>query len=165
MRRPHGVRGALLVRSLSEVEGRFAPGTELELVTEGGERRTVEVLHAAPHAGDLLMTLVGYESRDAVESFRGAALEVRREATPSAPEGAYYYFELVGCRCADLAEGELGTVERVVEDGGGLLLEVTDGERTIPIPFVRSFIRSIDVPGRRIELSLPEGLVESCAST
>ncbi len=165
MRRPHGVRGALLVRPLSDVEGRFAPGTQLELVAADGGRQVVEVARAAPHAGDLLVSLVGFDSRESVDPLRGSTFEVKRADTPAAPTGAYYYFELVGCRCADLREGDLGVVERVVEDGGGLLLEVRDGTRTIPVPFVRSFIRSIDVAGRRIELTLPEGLVESCAST
>jgi ribosomal 30S subunit maturation factor RimM len=59
----------------------------------------------------------------------------------------------------------------VVEDGGGLLL-IIEGEgegeretgRRIPVPFVREFLREVDVAGARIELELPPGLVETCAS-
>ena len=165
MRRPHGVRGTLLVQPLSDVEDRFAPGNELLLVSAEGRRQRVEVAHSALHGGDLLLSLVGFDSRDAVESLRGATLEVSRTATPAAPEGAFYYFELIGCECSDLNEGLLGVVEGVIEDGGGLLLKVSDGPRIVLVPFVQSFIRSIDVPARRIELELPEGLIDSCAST
>ncbi len=165
VRRPHGVHGGLVVEPLSNVPGRFAPGTELVLVSADGRRQPVEVARSAPHGRRLLVSLVGYEDRDAVEPLRGAVLEVSRAATPSAPEGAFYYFELVGCECADLDRGGLGTVSDVIEDGGGLLLEVSDGARTLLVPFVRSFIRSVDIAGRRIELELPEGLIDSCAST
>jgi hypothetical protein len=32
------------------------------------------------------------------------------------------------------------------------------------VPFVREFLREVDVVGARIELELPPGLVETCAS-
>ncbi len=165
MLRPHGVHGGLVVEPLSDVPGRFAPGTELLLVSADGRRQAVEVARSAPHGRRLLMSLVGFDSRDAVEPLRNRTLEVSRDSTPSAPEGAFYYFELVGCECADLHAGGLGSVRGVIEDGGGLLLEVSDGARTLLVPFVRSFIRSVDVAGRRIELELPDGLIETCVST
>ena len=52
----------------------------------------------------------------------------------------------------------------VVEDGGGLLLSLADGERQLLVPFVREFVRAIDIDDRLIELDLPPGLLESCAS-
>lgn len=165
MRRPHGVRGAILVEPLSDVPERFAPGSTLDLVTADGLRQSVEIVSAAPHGDALRLSLAGFTDRDRVEILRGATLEVSRDLTPAAPEGEFYYFELTGCLCVDALAGELGTVSRVIEDGGGLLLEVVDGARTLPIPFVRAFVRSVDVAGRRIELDLPEGLIEACAST
>ena len=165
MRRPHGIRGAVLIEPLSDVPERFAPGSVLDLVGADGRRQPVEVVHAAAHGDSLRVSFVGFDSRDDVEPLRGGTLEVSRERTPAAPDGEFYYFELAGCVCVDRVGGTLGTVSAVIEDGGGLLLEVVDGERTLPIPFVRAFIHSIDIPGRRIELELPEGLIETCAST
>ena len=95
---------------------------------------------------------------------RGALLEIARTEVPSAPEGSYYFFELVGCVCEDIREGELGTVERVLEDGGGLVLEINKGSETLLIPFVRAYLTEMDRVGRRIEVDLPEGLVEICTS-
>ncbi len=165
MRRPHGVHGGLLIEALSDVPQRFAPGSVLDLVTADGRRRPVEVAQAAPHGDSLRVSFVGFDDRDDVEPLRGATLEVRRELTPSAPEGEFYYFELAGCVCVDRVGGTLGPVSGVIEDGGGLLLEVVDGDRTLLIPFVKAFIVAIDIPGRRIELDLPEGLIETCGST
>ena len=52
----------------------------------------------------------------------------------------------------------------IVEDGGGVLLEVSDGQRRLLIPFVEAFLEKVDITGRQIELRLPEGLVDVCVS-
>ena len=78
--------------------------------------------------------------------------------------GSRCHREQYGCRCRDAAAGDLGEVVDLVEDGGGLLLVVDDGQRRVPVPFVRAFLRRVDPEGREIELELPPGLLEACAS-
>lgn len=162
--RPHGVRGELKVEVLSDVPDRFAPGSRLLLVRQGGApvERTVESIRAL-QGGFGVVRLAGVGDRDAAEALRDAWLEVPRSAVPAAAEGEYYQYELIGCRCTDGGE-ELGTVVDVIEDGGGLLLVVEGAGRRLPIPFVRGFLRQVDVAGRTIALELPPGLVEACAS-
>lgn len=90
-------------------------------------------------------------------------LEVPRSEVPEAPAGTYYHWQLLGCRCRAGSE-DLGTVVEVVEDGGGLLLICESEGRKVPVPFVAEFLREVDVAGGRIELDLPPGLLEACAS-
>lgn len=164
----HGVRGEVSVEPYSEVEGRFAPGARMLALRPhlGAEPVVVETIR--PHKGRLLIRFDGVADRDAAEALRGAVLEVPREAVPAPPEGTWYYFQLVGCRCHDAREGDLGEVVDVVEDGGGVLLDVREsgeeGGRRLLIPFVGALVRGVDPEVRRIELELPEGLVEACAS-
>ncbi len=166
VRRPHGVRGTIVVAAESDNPERFAPGSELIAVVPGGAEQTLTVVEAKPHGpGCLALRCAGIESREQAEALRGAGLEVDRRLVPPAPDGTYYYFELIGCRCRDRVEGELGQVVDVVEDGGGLLLIVESEGRVVPIPFVARFVARIDVAAGQIELDLPAGLVESCAST
>lgn len=143
----------------SELPERFEVGAEL---LSAGRRVTVETVR--PHRGGLLVRFEGVLDRDAAEALRGSVLEIARAAVPQAPEGTWYYFELVGCRCDDRREGTLGEVADVIEDGGGVLLDVRDGGRRLLVPFVHEFVRRVDPESRRIELELPEGLVEACAS-
>ena len=164
VRRPHGVRGELAVEATTDVPGRFAPGEVLEMVAVNGERRDLEILSVRSHRGQLLVRFRGIEDRDAADEARGASLEVAAGRSPAAPKGWYYYHELIGCTCHDLTAGVLGVVDEVVEDGGGLLLSLIDDGTVTLVPFVDEFIRLIDLDGRRIELELPEGLVESCVS-
>lgn len=157
--RPHGVRGEVVVEPYSEVEERFECGASLWLGI-----RSLTVATVRPHRGGLLIQFDGVEDRDAADELRGGVLEIARDAVPEAPEGTWYYFQLAGCRCRDRREGDLGEVVDVVEDGGGILLDVRAEGRRLLVPFVREFVREVDPEARRVELELPEGLVEACTS-
>lgn len=167
--RPHGVRGEVTVASQTDNGQRFAPGASLILFAHGSAvSRTLRVERSAPHKGGFRVAFEGIVDRVAAESLRGAELGVPRESVPEARAGSYYFFELVGCRCFDERDGELGTVVEVLADGGGWLLEVEHREgasgRRMALPFVEEFLVRVDRAGRRIDWRLPEGLVEACAS-
>ena len=164
IRRPHGVRGEILVDVVSEAPGRLAPGSELWLEPVEGAGRQVTIAANRPHSRGALLLLEGLEDRNAVEPLRGAALEADRRTVAPAPDGSYWYFELVGCSCHDAEHGELGEVREVIEDGGGLLLEVRGEAGLLLVPFADEYVAAVDVAGRRIDLELPSGLVETCTS-
>ncbi len=164
VRRPHGVRGALLVTVLTDVPDRFAVGEPLSLVSSGGDRRTTIIAQSRRIASGQIVQLREIGSRDEAETLRGWFLEVERERVPPAPEGSYYHFELIGCRCVDLEAGELGWVTGVVDDGGGLLLEIEGPRQSLLVPFVKAYLRDIDTQARRLVFQLPEGLIETCGS-
>ncbi|MDX1382680.1 MAG: ribosome maturation factor RimM [Thermoanaerobaculia bacterium] len=161
--KPHGLRGDLVVEASTDVAERFAPGSMLTLA--GPRERRLEVARCRVHKGLLLVAFAGLESRDDVEGLRGLELVVARQDVPAAPPGSYYYFELVGCACRDESAGDLGRVVDVVEDGGGLILEIERGSRKLLVPFVNAYLVEVDVAGRRIALDLPPGLIETCEST
>ncbi len=181
--RPHGIQGELVVQVLSDVPDRLAPGRRLLLTwddpaskrspgapvkpaTPARPATTVVVKTERPHKTGALIRFEGVEDRDRAEELRGGWLEVLQSEVPEPPAGTYYHYQLLGCRCFD-GETDLGEVVELLEDGGGLLLIVSDGERRLPIPFVKGFLKSVDVTAgaaKKIELELPPGLVETCAS-
>jgi len=163
---PHGIRGEVKVEVLTDREERFVAGSKLLTDTRPGRGDDRLVIVAArPHKHNLLVRLEGVDDRDAAEALRGATLEILREEVPPAPEGRYYHFELVGCRCRDGVHGDLGTVQDVVDHGAGELLRVVNADgRELLLPFVDSFIERVDMEAREIDWTLPEGLVEICGS-
>jgi 16S rRNA processing protein RimM len=165
VRRAHGVRGEVVVEALSDVAGRFTAGARFLVTPVGGARRALRAEGVRSHNEGLLVRFEGVATRDEADRLRGADLEVPSGDSPRPPAGAFYYFELVGCRCRDQRHGELGRVAEVVEDGGGLLLEIESPGRRLLVPFVRAFLKSVDVSAGEIELELPEGLIEACEST
>ena len=164
IRKPHGVHGEVSVTILSDVGNRFEVGAELRMVRSGDLARTLSVVAKRSVKNGAILRFAGFETREQAESLRGSVLEVPRERVPAAPVGSYYYFELIGCDCFDFSAGSLGQVVDVLDDGGGLLLEIEQDESKLLVPFVSAYLREVDVERRRIELQLPDGLIESCGS-
>lgn len=168
--RPHGIQGEVTVALWSDYDRRFSPGAELMAAAPadlGGARgrreRVLCVDRASPYKGGLRVAFAGVADRDAAEALRGLELWVPIEQVPEPPAGSYYVFELIGCRCVDECDGEIGTVVDIQEDGGGTLLEVEkEGVRAV-VPFVEAFLVGVDRDARRIDLRLPEGLLATCA--
>lgn len=166
VRRPHGVRGVVAVELLSDNPDRFRPGAEMVLANaDGRELRRVRVASAVPFKDGLRVAFDGVTSRDEVEGWRAATLEVPRSAVPPAPPGERYLFELVGRRCRDRRAGELGRVIDLVADGGGwlVIVERPDGSR-LPLPYVERLLAGPPAAEGDLEWDLPEGLIEACAS-
>ena len=163
--RPHGLRGEVKVAVHSDIEERFAVGKTLILVAPNGDAEPVRIGGFRWSQGVGLMLLEGWEGRDRAEALRGHRLEIDRHQVPEAPEGSYYYFDLVGCRCLDRQLGVLGEVEDLLEDGGGLLMSIRRAEGTVLlVPFVDAFLGEIDLEAKVIQVDLPAGLVETCES-
>jgi len=164
VRKPHGVQGEVSVFVLSDVHERFVAGAVVDIALTTGQRRRARISSVRGGRSDAIVRFSDLETRDQAEELRGAVLEIERSRVPRAPPGTYYFFELVGCECVDKQAGELGIVERVLDDGGGLVLEVTGGSGNLLVPFVEAYLKDVDIVARRIDLELPEGLVETCTS-
>ncbi|HSN88729.1 MAG TPA: ribosome maturation factor RimM [Thermoanaerobaculia bacterium] len=161
--RPHGVRGEVSIEVLSDVPGRFEPGSVLLAAREGEAPARLKVAAGRPHKAGAVVRFEGFDDRDRAEELRGMWLEVSRSEVPEPPAGTYYHWQLLGCRCR-AGEEDLGTVVELLEEGGGLLLVCEREGRRVPVPFVERFLREVDVAEGRIELDLPPGLLEACAS-
>lgn len=167
---PHGIEGEVTVEVLTDRPERFEPGERLLAMPVAGKQagRWLTIAASRRHRGMVLVTFAEVPDRTAAEALGKVTLEVETAGLPPAPEDAFYHHELIGCRCVDARAGEIGTVEELIEDGGGLLLLVSevreDGPRNVLVPFVKAFLRRVDVANGIIELDLPAGLLSTCAS-
>ncbi len=165
IRRPHGIRGEVRVEVESDNPERFDPGSELILRPVAGASRRLTVKNSRLDKDSLLVEFEGIADRNDVETWRNARLEIEESALPVLPQGEIYVFELVGCACFDRAAGHLGNVTDVIEDGGGLMMLVEKEGRVLPVPYVKALVPEVDVTARRIDVDLPEGLIEACLQT
>ena len=76
--RPHGVRGDVAVEVLSDVPGRFEPGSSLLAAREGETPARLKVAAGRPHKGGVVVRFEGIDDRDRAEELRGMWLEVPR---------------------------------------------------------------------------------------
>ena len=158
--RPHGVRGAVSIEvRTDEPDKRFAVGSRL-LAASG---RELVVTSSTWHRGRLLLTFDGYDDRTAIEELRNQLLSVDRpdDEQPADPE-EFYDSALEGCEVVDSSGTPIGIVHEVSHlPAHDMLVVRTPDEREVLVPFVEAFVPTIDVPGKRIVITPPDGLLDA----
>lgn len=158
--RPHGVRGDVNVESRTDdPDRRFAPGTAL--TTDRADHRTLVVDGYRWHSGRLLLHFEGVTDRTAVESLRGVLLstDVDPDETPRDPD-EFYDHQLVGLAVVDMKGAVVGAVREVVHGAQDLLVVSRPDAGDAMVPFVRALVPEVDLPGGRLVVDLPEGLLD-----
>lgn len=162
--RAHGLRGelALDVRTDDPV-ARLTVGSPLR--TEPAARGPLTIVGRREQHGRWYVTFAEASDRTAAEALRGVELVVDVADEGADDEEAWYPHELAGLR-AEHVDGRLlgeiiGLEHRPAHDM--LVLREPDGART-QIPFVRAIVPVVDVPGGRVVLDPPGGLLAADAA-
>jgi 16S rRNA processing protein RimM len=159
--RPHGIRGEVTVEVRTDSpDDRYAPGAVL--LTDPVARGPLTVAAVRWHQGRMLLALEGVHDRNAAEALRDVILsaQVDDNDAPDDPD-EFYDHQLIGLR-AELADGSpLGDVVDVVHlPSQDLLSIIRSASREVLVPFVTEFVPTIDVPGGRVVVTPPPGLLE-----
>jgi 16S rRNA processing protein RimM len=160
--KPHGIRGELGVKSLTErPDLRFQPGNELLAGPDEGTLGRVKILSARPHKLGFLAVFESVEDREAAEAMRGWGLFIREEEAAELDPDRYYHHQLVGLNVLDEDRAVLGRVGGIVEMPANDLLEVesVDGGKFL-VPMVDEIVRRVDIEAGTLTVRLPEGLRE-----
>lgn len=158
--RPRGVRGEVLVRAQTDVPGRMEHlKTAVARLTNGSDT-PVKVDAAWRHRANWVLKLVGVESIEAAEPFRGAELWVSFADRGTLADGDFFRSDLIGCEVFDRSTGQrLGPVGGWQQYGGPPLMEVTVQGREALIPFVGALC-DVDLEKRTIRVNVPDGLLD-----
>lgn len=157
----HGLRGELVVEpSTDNAEERFAPGVVLQ-VAGGPAARALTITAARRHGERLLVTAAEVADRDAAEALRRALLAAPGSAEDTGDVDEFHDHQLEGL-VAELTDGTVvGTVSAVAHGAGGELLVIEPaGGGELLVPFVKQIVPTVDVPGGRVVLDPPEGLLD-----
>lgn len=154
----HGIRGALRLRTFTEVpENVLAYGPLLD--EEGRELLRIRRV-VGRWKGGLVVEAEGVSDRTHAEFLRGLKVYVPRSALPEPGEEEYYHVDLIGLRVVDEAGNDLGRVLAVHDFGGGEILEYGhDRRRTHMVLFTRETVPVVDLEGGRIVVRPPAEVV------
>jgi 16S rRNA processing protein RimM len=166
IRRPQGRKGEVLAELLTDFPEKFSERKRLWLIQEDGAAapREVELLDHWPHKGSMILHFAGIDSISAAEELAGLVVAIPRGERIPLVEDEAYISDLVGCALVDVAGGaavdvgEIADVDRSAGPVALLVVRGTTGE--ILVPFAKSYLRRIDLEARRVEMALPEGLVD-----
>ncbi len=160
--RAHGIRGevAVVVRT-DEPDTRFVPGTAL--ATEPPDRGPLTVAAIRWHSGRLLVTFEGVRDRTAAEDLRGTLLVLDSAQIPASDDpDEFYDHQLIGLGVVTAAGDAVGEVTDVLHHGQDLLVVRRDhgAVREALVPFVSAIVTEVDVPGGRLVIDPPPGLLD-----
>jgi len=153
---PHGVRGEVRVKVLTDFPERFNVGSELLLEGELARRK---VISARPHKGLLLIKFAGLPDRNAVESLRGKYIFIAREDAMALKENEYYEDELVGLRVETLAGEMLGELVEVMWTGANEVYVVHGEKGELLLPAIADVVQVVDLEAGVMRVTLLPGLV------
>jgi len=124
----------------------------------------VELVAHWLHKGGIVLHFAGVDSISDAEKLIGQLVAIPKEQRAALGEDGAYIGDLIGCILVDVAGAEpavVGTIEDVDTTAGPVPLLVVEGARgEVLVPYAKSFLRRLDVEGKRVEMDLPEGLVE-----
>jgi 16S rRNA processing protein RimM len=159
VRRAHGIKGAVVVKPLTDDPDRFAAGRTL--ATDRSEPRQLTITAVQPHKEGLLITFEGVGNRDGAEKLRGISLLIepsqRRELGPD----EFWPEQLVGLRVFDRTGTELGSISMVIVGSAQDRLQIAGPRGGFELPFVAALVPEVDIAAGRIVIDPPLGLVES----
>jgi len=155
--RPHGLSGELRVYPLTNNPERFLKLQKV-ILRHGEADHHFKVLKARLQMEFVLIAVEGINSADQAEKYRGWEVRIDRSEVLPLEEG-WYYFELEGMQ---VYEGDLllGTLSQVLETGANDVYVVKGSKGEICVPALKSVVQHVDVPGRRMDVILPPGLLE-----
>ena len=139
----------------------FEAGRSVILTHGGGTGKQIEteIEEFRFQHGRWVAKLKHIDSISEAEGWIGGRIWIPESEWPEAEEGSFYSSDLEGCTV--YAEGHaVGAVVEVLDYGGTTLLRLDREGEEILIPFAQSFLRKIDTAGKRIDVELPDGLIE-----
>jgi 16S rRNA processing protein RimM len=166
--RPQGRRGEVLAEIFTDFPQYFPQRKQLFLRPpsglQAGDMRQAKVESHWLHKGRVVLKFSQVDSIGDAESLRGFDLVIPREDRIPLEEDAVYISDLLGVRVIDVNGGgaaEAGEITDVEPEGAGpamLVIRTPDGQERV-IPFVRAYLRKMDIEARRLEMDLPPGLL------
>lgn len=107
------------------------------------------------------MGLEGISTRNDAEALVGTQFVIPLADRRRLDDGEWWIEDLVGCVVVDRDGTTIGSVADVIVGAAQDRLAVTTADGSLgEIPFVDQLVPVVDIPGRRIVVDLPEGLIE-----
>jgi 16S rRNA processing protein RimM len=172
--RPQGRHGEVLADIFTDFPEHFGQRKRLFLRPPGKGQadamREAKVVSHWLHKGRVVLKFAQVDSMAEAENLRGFDVVIPREERMPLAGDAVYVSDLLGVRVIDVSRGgftDAGEITDVEPEGPGpaMLVVRTQAGDEVLIPFVRAYVRKMDIEGKRLEMDLPEGLLAVQASS
>ena len=157
LRRPHGVKGEMLMDVRTDFPERLKTGMT---VFVGDAYQPMVLVSRRQHAAGMLVRFRGIKTPEEAGLYRNTWVSVPTADRPDLPEGEYYHHQLIGLRVITDEDVELGKLVDIIETGANDVYVVREADGSeILLPAIPSVILDIGLADRQMRVHLLEGLV------
>jgi 16S rRNA processing protein RimM len=163
---PQGRRGEVLAELHTDFPGRFDERRSLWGLAADGSRRELQLEEHWFHKGGVVLKFAGVDSINDAERLKGWEVQVPGEERTKLEQGSAYVSDIVGSDVwINNGQRFLGRVSDVQFGAGEapllvVKLPVCAVQNEVLLPFAEEFVKKFDVAGKRIDMEVPEGLLE-----
>jgi len=160
--RPHGVRGELRMRILTDYPERI---TKLKTVyigtsTEANDIREFQVQYMRRHQDYGLLKLAEFDDRDDADTLRALFVMIPIEKAVPLEEGEFYLYQVIGLTVQTTEGQVIGTIREVLETGANDVYVLDSQEYgEVLIPVTDETIVKTDIQAGIVTIKLMEGLL------
>ena len=159
IRRPHGVRGEVLVEIYTDFPERLSPK---RMVFVGAKHVPLTIRSQRSHGQGLLLAFDGFDTPEAVGRFRNQLLYITAAEASELEEGEYYYHQLLDLDVIDDTGRPLGRLTEIMETGANDVYVVTSASGTeILLPAIPEVVLDVDLSQKTMRVHLLQGLIPS----
>lgn len=175
IKRTQGRKGEVFADILTDFPEKFSERRRLWLLkgSQGAaadvspDAREVTLAHHWLHKGGVVLHFSGVDSISAAEELAGCVVAIPKTERAKLDEGDVYIADLIDSTLIDVAGPEpaiVGKIHDVDRSAGPVAMlvvkAISGSESEILIPFAKDYLRRVDIEAKRVEMALPEGLVE-----
>lgn len=157
LRRPHGVKGEILMSVHTDFPERLKTG---KTVFVGDSYQPMVMASLRPHASGMLVRFRGMKTPEDASQYRNTWVFVPTADRPALPEGEYYHHQLIGLNVVTDEGRELGVLADVLETGANDVYVVRNAEGTETlIPAIPSVVLEVRLADRLMRVHILDGLI------
>lgn len=157
VKRAHGINGRVLVESLTDNPTRFETLSDVHVEIDG-TRRLFRLEKCSAASNGWLVKFEGVDDRNEAESLKGGYLQIETGDLPALEEGSYHVTDLTGVEVYTTSGDLLGTLTEILKYPANDIWIVEGDRGRLMLPAIRNVIKKVDIPGKRMEVELLNGL-------
>lgn len=155
IRRPHGVKGEILMEVHTDFPERLISG---KIVFVGDIYREHIFASTRQHALGMIVKIQGIDDPETAGELRNQMVYVKTGDLPQLPEGEFYLHMIIGFRVVDETGNLLGILQEILETGANdvYLVKAEQSQEELLLPAIESVILDVNLEKREILVRLPE---------